>query len=147
MPYSTVCGTVLSNFEANQNYKDVNDPSIYVTFPFKDEPEVKMLAWTTTPWTLPSNLAVAVNPDFDYVKIEDIARKEVFVMAKCRVEDFYKSKDKAIKYKVLAEFKGKKHKQCIFQDKHSWVESTCHCSIISQKERRTVASRCFRARL
>jgi len=106
MPYSTVCGTVLSNFEANLNYKDVNDPSIYVTFPLKGEEHVKMLAWTTTPWTLPSNLALAVNPDFDYVKLEDIARKETFIMAKCRLEDFYKSKDKTAKYTVLEEFKG-----------------------------------------
>ena len=65
-----------------------------------------MLAWTTTPWTLPSNLALAVNPDFDYVKIEDIARKEIFIMAKCRLEDNYKSKDKTLKYKILEEFKG-----------------------------------------
>jgi isoleucyl-tRNA synthetase len=69
MPYSTVCGTVLSNFEANLNYKEVNDPSIYVTFPVKSDPSVKFLAWTTTPWTLPSNLALAVNPEFEYVKI------------------------------------------------------------------------------
>lgn len=94
MPYSTVCGTFLSNFEANLNYKEVNDPSIYVTFPVKSDPSVKFLAWTTTPWTLPSNLALAVNPEFEYVKINDISRKEVFIMAKCRLDDFYKSKDK-----------------------------------------------------
>ena len=92
MPYSTGCTTVLSNFEANLNYKEVNDPSIYITFPLKNEPNVKFLAWTTTPWTLPSNLAIAVNPDFEYVKIEDIQRNEVFIMAKCRLEEFYKTK-------------------------------------------------------
>ena len=69
MPYSTVCTTVLSNFEANQNYKEVSDPSIFVTFPLRENPEVKLLAWTTTPWTLPSNLALAVNPEFDYVQV------------------------------------------------------------------------------
>jgi isoleucyl-tRNA synthetase len=47
-----------------------------------------------------------VNPDFDYVKIEDIARKEVFIMAKCRLDDFYKSKDKTPKYTILDTFKG-----------------------------------------
>jgi isoleucyl-tRNA synthetase len=69
MPYSTGCTTVLSNFEANLNYKEVNDPSIYITFPIKSEPNVKFLAWTTTPWTLPSNLGIAVNPEFEYVKV------------------------------------------------------------------------------
>jgi isoleucyl-tRNA synthetase len=92
MPYSTGCSTVLSNFEANLNYKEVNDPSIYITFPLKNEPNIKFLAWTTTPWTLPSNLAIAVNPDFEYVKIEDIQRNEVFIIAKCRLEEIYKTK-------------------------------------------------------
>jgi isoleucyl-tRNA synthetase len=65
------CTTVLSNFEAGQNYKDVNDPSVLVTFTVKGNPQEKLLAWTTTPWTLPSNLALAVHPDFDYVRIKD----------------------------------------------------------------------------
>ena len=71
MPYSNGCMTVLSNFEAQQNYQDVTDPSIIITFPLKDEPNVEFLAWTTTPWTLPSNLALSVNPTFTYVQIED----------------------------------------------------------------------------
>ena len=62
MPYSNNCNTVLSNFEVQQNYKEVDDPSIHITFPMKKDPTVKFLAWTTTPWTLPSNLALAVNP-------------------------------------------------------------------------------------
>lgn len=62
MPYSNKCNTVLSNFEVQQNYKEVDDPSIHITFPLKKDPTVKFLAWTTTPWTLPSNLALAVNP-------------------------------------------------------------------------------------
>ena len=49
MPYSTACGTVLSNFEANLNYKDASDPSIYVTFPIQDDPQTCLVAWTTTP--------------------------------------------------------------------------------------------------
>jgi len=81
MPYSTSCTTVLSNFEANQNYKEVSDPSIFVTFPLQEDENVKLLAWTTTPWTLPSNLALAVNPDFDYVKIQDLVREQVYILA------------------------------------------------------------------
>ncbi|CAB4043251.1 isoleucine--tRNA ligase, cytoplasmic-like, partial, partial [Paramuricea clavata] len=69
MPYSTKCTTPLSNFEANQNYKDVVDPAVIVNFPLDDDPEVSVIAWTTTPWTLPSNLALVVHPDLQYVKI------------------------------------------------------------------------------
>lgn len=70
MPYSTACCTPLSNFEVQQNYKDVVDPAVIVSFPTKSDPKVALLAWTTTPWTLPSNIALCVNPDLDYVKVE-----------------------------------------------------------------------------
>lgn len=69
MPFSTACNTVLSNFEAGSNYKDVNDPAIIITFPLEEDPNTSFIAWTTTPWTLPSNLALAINPNFVYVKI------------------------------------------------------------------------------
>ena len=60
MPYSMGCGTPLSNFEAGSNYKNVSDPSLYVKFKTKLG---YFLVWTTTPWTLPSNLALCVNPE------------------------------------------------------------------------------------
>lgn len=69
MPFSTECNTVLSNFEAGSNYKDAKDPAIFITFPLVDEPDTSLIAWTTTPWTLPSNLAAAVNPEFVYLKV------------------------------------------------------------------------------
>uniref|UniRef100_A0A8C5DTB0 Isoleucine--tRNA ligase, cytoplasmic n=1 Tax=Gouania willdenowi TaxID=441366 RepID=A0A8C5DTB0_GOUWI len=70
MPFSTACNTPLSNFEANQNYKDVQDPSVIVNFPLLEDEEVALIAWTTTPWTLPSNLALCVNPEFLYAKVK-----------------------------------------------------------------------------
>lgn len=69
MPYSMGCCTTLSNFEASQNYKDIDDPAISVSFQLTDDPTVKLFVWTTTPWTLPSNLALCVNPNSTYVKI------------------------------------------------------------------------------
>jgi len=60
---------VLSNFEAGSNYKDVPDPAIIINFPLVEDPNTMFVAWTTTPWTLPSNLALAVNPAMDYVKV------------------------------------------------------------------------------
>uniref|UniRef100_A0A8C3V9I9 Isoleucine--tRNA ligase, cytoplasmic n=1 Tax=Catharus ustulatus TaxID=91951 RepID=A0A8C3V9I9_CATUS len=69
MPFSTACNTPLSNFESHQNYKDVQDPSVTVSFPLEEDPDVSLVAWTTTPWTLPSNLALCVNPELQYVKL------------------------------------------------------------------------------
>ena len=57
----------------------------------KNEPEVSLLAWTTTPWTLPSNLALSVNPNFTYVKVKDLKTGNVYVLAKCRLGELYKS--------------------------------------------------------
>ncbi len=70
VPFSTALGTVLSNFEAGLNYRQVQDPAITVLFKLRDE-EAYMAAWTTTPWTLPSNLGLCVGGGIDYVLIRD----------------------------------------------------------------------------
>ncbi len=67
LQWCTRCETALA--EAEIEYSDETDPSIYVTFPLKDKPEESLLIWTTTPWTLPANLAVAVHPEFTYAKV------------------------------------------------------------------------------
>jgi len=70
-PYCPRCATPLSNFEVNQNYKDnVPDPSVYAKFKLVDDPNVSLLAWTTTPWTLPANAALAVDAGADYATVE-----------------------------------------------------------------------------
>eukprot|EP00392_Amoebophrya_sp_AT5.2_P011524 g11603.t1 len=66
MPYSYKCQTALSNFEVGLGYKDVKDPSVIVRFRLVDEPLTSILAWTTTPWTLPSNIALCVHPECTY---------------------------------------------------------------------------------
>lgn len=66
LPYCPRCGTVLSSHELAQGYEDVTTNSVYVTFPLEDEPQRQLLVWTTTPWTLLSNVAVAVHPDLEY---------------------------------------------------------------------------------
>ncbi len=95
MPYSTACATPLSNFEAGLNYKDVSDPAAIVTFPLLTEPSVSLLAWTTTPWTLPSNLALCVNENFDYVKIQDKVRDRVFILLEKRLCSLFPEVSKA----------------------------------------------------
>ena len=96
MPYSTGCTTPLSNFEAGLNYKDVSDPAIVVSFPLLGvEPKTSLVAWTTTPWTLPSNLALAVNTKFTYVKLRDAKTGELLIMCKTRVCELYPPAKKA----------------------------------------------------
>lgn len=80
------CGTTLSNFEVNQGYMDITDISVYVKFALVDEPNTSLLAWTTTPWTLPGNVALAVNPEIEYVTITiKNGGEEQYVLAKERL--------------------------------------------------------------
>jgi len=69
VPYCPRCGTPLSDHEVAQGYRDATDPSVFVRMPLVDEPGTSLLVWTTTPWTLPANVAVAAGEDIDYVKI------------------------------------------------------------------------------
>ena len=104
MPYSTACGTPISNFEAGLNYKDVRDPAVVVSFPSLDssslmgnngevvgeeEEEVSFVAWTTTPWTLPSNIALCVHPTMEYVKIHDKKAEKRYILAKNRIAQLF----------------------------------------------------------
>mmetsp|Transcript_12904 Transcript_12904/g.16973 ORF Transcript_12904/g.16973 Transcript_12904/m.16973 type:complete len:1170 (+) Transcript_12904:115-3624(+) len=115
MPYSTACCTPLSNFEAGLNYKDVRDPAIVISFPLMDEPDVAFLAWTTTPWTLPSNLALCVNEGFEYIKIKDVATGKLYILGKERLCQLYpqmltkkwKPAKAAETYQILEEYTGK----------------------------------------
>ncbi|NXP60784.1 SYIC protein, partial [Chloropsis cyanopogon] len=91
MPFSTACNTPLSNFESHQNYKDVQDPSVTVSFPLEEDPSVSLVAWTTTPWTLPSNLALCVNPELQYVKLRGKSTGKIYVLMESRLVALYKS--------------------------------------------------------
>ena len=84
VPYCSRCGTALSSHEVDQGYKTVEDPSVYVRFPLVDNPEVSLLVWTTTPWTLISNVATAIHPDISYVEVE--AHGHRMIMARQLVE-------------------------------------------------------------
>lgn len=108
MPYSTGCTTPLSNFEAGLNYRQVDDPAVTVSFPIIDSPipQASFLAWTTTPWTLPSNLALCVHPDFDYVYIRDHATNQVYVLAQSRLVQLYKNPNKSKRFQLLKKLKG-----------------------------------------
>ncbi len=102
LPYCPRCSTVLSNFELNLGgYKDVHDPSVTIRFKVTGEKNTYFLAWTTTPWTLPSNLALALGPDIDYVKIKD--GDDYYILAEERLSGYYRSEDE---YDITARYKG-----------------------------------------
>lgn len=95
VPFSTALGTVLSNFEAGSNYQDVQDPAVTVLFKLSGE-EAYIAAWTTTPWTLPSNLALCVGDDITYVKVHDEELNLDFILAEERLADMGKGKNLTI---------------------------------------------------
>ncbi len=106
VPYSTGVSTALSNFEANLNYKQVQDPAVTVTFPVDGQPGVSILAWTTTPWTLPSNLGLAVHRDTDYVRVKELSSGNQYILAQALLPSVFK--DPAKDVEVLETVKGEK---------------------------------------
>ncbi|MEQ8677573.1 MAG: isoleucine--tRNA ligase [Aggregatilineales bacterium] len=108
VPYSTYAGTTLSSHEVSLGYEMVKDPSVFVRFPLRDKPGVYFLAWTTTPWTLPGNVALAVGEKIDYVQVEgpssDGEGTEQLILAEALLEKVLKN---AEEYTVVKKYKGK----------------------------------------
>lgn len=105
VPYSVGISTSLSNFEANQNYKMVQDPALTVSFSIQNQPNTFVLAWTTTPWTLPSNLALAVGLDIDYVRVKELATGRHLILAEARLADTFKKP--ADEVEIVEKLKGR----------------------------------------
>ena len=117
MPYSWKLSTPLSNFEAGSNYKDVQDPTVTVRVRAIDglgflesldgleNTHIYLLIWTTTPWTLPENLAICAGANIDYVAVRDLTddARPVYIMAKARLATIFKKPEQ---YEIVAEFKG-----------------------------------------
>ena len=95
------CETPLSNFEVNQGYVEQKDISVTVKLPLVDEPDTSLLVWTTTPWTLPGNMAVAVNAEITYTTVSLEGQK--YIVAKEMLEDVFAEKE----YDVVESFPGK----------------------------------------
>ncbi|MBN2470464.1 MAG: isoleucine--tRNA ligase, partial [Anaerolineae bacterium] len=107
VPYCARCGTPLSSHEVAQGYKDVADPSIFVRFPLRDQPGTYFLVWTTTPWTLPGNVALAVGANVDYVLVEgptEDGGKERLILADTLRESALKNPGT---YTVIERYKGR----------------------------------------
>jgi isoleucyl-tRNA synthetase len=114
VPYCPRCGTPLSDHEVSLGYETATDPSVFVRLPLVDEPGTSLLIWTTTPWTLPSNVAVAAGEDIDYVKVERALEEggsEKLILAEALVEKVFRDEQ----VKVLETFKGKRLKGMRYQ--------------------------------
>jgi isoleucyl-tRNA synthetase len=115
VPYCPRCGTPLSDHEVAQGYREnTPDPSIFVRFPLKDDPKTSLLVWTTTPWTLPANVAAAVHPDVMYAKVERKTadgETEYLILARDLVEKVFAGEE----YKIVGDYLGKEMKGWRYQ--------------------------------
>ncbi|MBL8098306.1 MAG: isoleucine--tRNA ligase [Anaerolineales bacterium] len=116
VPYCPRCGTPLSDHEVALGYDEAVDPSVFVRFPLVDKPDTSLLVWTTTPWTLPANVAVAAGADVDYVTVER-ENKEKLILAKNLMEKVFRGEE----VKVIDSFKGKKLKGMKYQPLFTFV--------------------------
>jgi len=111
LPYCPRCSTPLSNHELNLGgHKDVHDPAITVRFRSLEEENTYFLAWTTTPWTLPSNLALTAGPDIDYVKVKD--GEDHFILAEALLPSYYKNEED---YQIIWKKKGSEIKGMTYE--------------------------------
>jgi len=108
VPYCPRCGTPLSDHEVALGYREVEDPSVYVRMPLVDEPDTSLLVWTTTPWTLPGNVAVAAGENVEYVLVEHFLRNgdgettEKLILAESRLQAVFGDEQ----VRILERFKG-----------------------------------------
>ena len=107
VPYCPRCGTALSSHEVAQGYKSVKENSAVARFKVRGEENLYILAWTTTPWTLPSNVALCMNPDEDYIEIEADGTR--YILAEALTKNFFEE------YKVLAKHKGKFYEKLAYE--------------------------------
>jgi isoleucyl-tRNA synthetase len=106
VPYCPRCGTPLSDHEVAQGYRDATDPSVFVRMPLVDAPGTSLLIWTTTPWTLPANVAVAAGANVDYVTVERTMADgtlEKLILAETLLEKVFGEE----KVKIVGRMKGK----------------------------------------
>lgn len=125
LPYCPRCETALSSHEVAQGYKDVKDPAVYVKMPLRNDPNTAFLVWTTTPWTLLSNVALALNPDLEYVLVEQEGQKLILAKDRLSVLDG--------DYKVRQTYKGAELAKQYYQrlTEHFTVEKNAFYTVMA----------------
>jgi isoleucyl-tRNA synthetase len=109
VPYCPRCGTALSSHEVAQGYEDVADPSIYFTCPLADDETRAFLVWTTTPWTLPANVALALHPALEYAEVEHESRH--YILATARVSALFGDDVRIVRRYAARELEGVRYER------------------------------------
>jgi isoleucyl-tRNA synthetase len=117
VPYCPRCGTALSSHEVAQGYKDVQETSVFVRFKIKGEENKYFLAWTTTPWTLPSNVALCMNADKDYAEIESDGVH--YILADALVSALFEN------YTLISKKKGKEYEYTQYEPLYDFTAKAC----------------------
>ncbi len=136
--YCTRDATPISKAEVamDNSYQDVTDPSVYVKFKLKGE-DTSLLAWTTTPWTLPANTAVAVNQDFEYAEIE-LSGEKLILSKELLSTVLTDEKHRSLEYKILRTLKGRelvgKNYEALFADRGPKAHKVWHAPYVSHEE-------------
>jgi isoleucyl-tRNA synthetase len=107
VPYCPRCGTALSSHEVAQGYEDVRDPSLYFLCPWQEDTSRAFLVWTTTPWTLPSNVALAIHPELVYAEVEHEGR--LLILAEARVPAVFGAEARVVGRYRAADLIGKRY--------------------------------------
>lgn len=152
LPYCPRCSTVLSTHELAQGYKDVQDQTVTVRFKITKSPKnlnddslangnSYFLAWTTTPWTLPSNLGLCMGPEIDYVKILDKASGDFYVFAESRLSAYYKNQDD---YEIIYREKGKKFVGAEYEPLFPYFADLADATVCAEKSKQKCENGAFR---
>jgi len=126
VPYCPRCGTALSSHEVAQGYKDVEENTVFIKFKKVGENNTYFLAWTTTPWTLPSNVALCMNPKEDYSKIK--VGEEYFIMADALIPSLFKDDE----YEKIDTKKGKDYEYAEYEALFDYdIKATKKCHYVT----------------
>ena len=118
VPYCPRCGTALSSHEVAQGYKDVKATTCFVKFKVKNAENLFLVAWTTTPWTLPSNVALCMNPEYDYAEIEYHGNGEHYILAKDLISNLFKEGE----YTVVSLKKGSEYEYLAYEPLYTFAK-------------------------
>ena len=152
LPYCPRCSTVLSTHELAQGYKDVQDQTVTVRFKITKAPDAiddkeitngntYFLAWTTTPWTLPSNLGLCMGPEIDYVKILDKASGDYYIFAQARLSAYYKNEDD---YQIIYTRKGKDFVGAEYEPLFPYFAELSDAKVCTEKSKQKCEKGAFR---
>ena len=152
LPYCPRCSTVLSTHELAQGYKDVQDQTVAVRFKITKAPDAiddkeitngntYFLAWTTTPWTLPSNLGLCMGPEIDYVKILDKASGDYYIFAQARLSAYYKNEDD---YQIIYTRKGKDFVGAEYEPLFPYFAELSDAKVCAEKSKQKCEKGAFR---